>query len=300
MDLNQLRTFVAVVQQGSFAGAARQLAVDPSAITRAVAALEASLEVRLLQRTTRRLSLTDAGTAFLERVQPLVAELDRAADDARSAGSEVRGSVRVTASVAFGQTVLVPLLPALHQAHPRLEVELVLTDAVIDLVAERIDVALRLGPAVDSSLVGARLMPVQHRVVASPAYLKKHGRPRTPQDLSRCDCLRFPFPGYRTQWLFRDRAGGVQTVPVGGWLVMSTALALHRAALDGLGPALLAGWLVDADIAAGRLVDLFPTHEATATGFDGAAWVLHHSREHVPRRVRVFIDFVQARLQRRR
>lgn len=300
MDLHQLRTFVAVVQQGSFAGAARQLAVDPSAITRAVAALEASLEVRLLQRTTRRLSLTDAGTAFLERVQPLVAELDRAADDARSAGSEVRGSVRVTASVAFGQTVLVPLLPALHQAHPRLQVELVLTDAVIDLVAERIDVALRLGPAVDSSLVGSRLVPVRHRVVASPAYLKKHGRPRTPQDLARCDCLRFPFPGYRTQWLFRDRAGDVQTVPVGGWLVMSTALALHRAALDGLGPALLAGWLVDADIAAGRLVDLFPAHEATATGFDGAAWVLHHSREHVPRRVRVFIDFVQARLQRRR
>ena len=300
MDLHQLRTFVAVVQQGSFAGAARQLAVDPSAITRAVAALEASLEVRLLQRTTRRLSLTDAGTAFLERVQPLVAELDRAADDARSAGSEVRGSVRVTASVAFGQTVLVPLLPALHQAHPRLQVELVLTDAVIDLVAERIDVALRLGPAVDSSLVGSRLMPVRHRVVASPAYLKKHGRPRTPQDLARCDCLRFPFPGYRTQWLFRDREGDVQTVPVAGWLVMSTALALHRAALDGLGPALLAGWLVDADIAAGRLVDLFPTHEATATGFDGAAWVLHHSREHVPRRVRVFIDFVQARLQRRR
>lgn len=299
MDLHQLRTFVAVVQQGSFAGAARQLAVDPSAITRAVAALEASLEVRLLQRTTRRLSLTDAGTAFLERVQPLVAELDRAADDARSAGSEVRGSVRVTASVAFGQTVLVPLLPALHQAHPRLQVELVLTDAVIDLVAERIDVALRLGPAVDSSLVGSRLMPVRHRVVASPAYLKKHGRPRTPQDLARCDCLRFPFPGYRTQWLFRDREGGVQTVPIGGWLVMSTALALHRAALDGLGPALLAGWLVDADIAAGRLVDLFPAHEATATGFDGAAWVLHHSREHVPRRVRVFIDFVQARLQRR-
>lgn len=300
MDLHQLRTFVAVVQQGSFAGAARQLAVDPSAITRAVAALEASLEVRLLQRTTRRLSLTDAGTAFLERVQPLVAELDRAADDARSAGSEVRGSVRVTASVAFGQTVLVPLLPALHQAHPRLQVELVLTDAVIDLVAERIDVALRLGPAVDSSLVGSRLMPVRHRVVASPAYLKKHGRPRTPQDLARCDCLRFPFPGYRTQWLFRDREGDVQTVPVAGWLVMSTALALHRAALDGLGPALLAGWLVDPDIAAGRLVDLFPAHEATATGFDGAAWVLHHSREHVPRRVRVFIDFVQARLQRRR
>lgn len=300
MDLHQLRTFVAVVEQGSFAGAARQLALDPSAITRAVAALEASLDVRLLQRTTRRLSLTEAGSAFLERVQPLVAELDRAADDARSAAGTVRGTVRVTASVAFGQAVLVPLLPALHKAHPALEVDLLLADAVVDLVAERIDVALRLGPAVDSSLVGSRLMPVRHRVVASPAYLKSHGRPRQPQDLSRCACLRFPFPGYRTQWSLRDRSGAVQTVPVGGWLVMSSALALQRAALDGLGPALLASWLIDPDIAAGRLVDLFPEHEATATGFDGGAWVLHHSREHVPQRVRVFVDFVKSALGARR
>jgi DNA-binding transcriptional LysR family regulator len=300
MDLHQLRSFVTVVEQGSFAGAARQLALDPSAITRAVAALETSLDVRLLQRTTRRLALTDAGAAFLERVQPLVAELDRAAEDARSAASEVRGTVRVTASVAFGQAVLVPLLPALHRAHPKLEIELVLTDAVLDIVAERIDVALRMGPAVDSSLVGSKLMPVRHRVVASAGYLKSHGRPRSPQDLARCDCLRFTFPGYRTQWQFRDRAGEVQTVPVAGWLVTSTALALHRAALDGLGPALLPDWLVGADLAAGRLVDVFPQHDVTATGFDGAAWLLHPSREHVPRRVRVFIDFVKAQLQPRR
>jgi DNA-binding transcriptional LysR family regulator len=297
MDIRQLKTFVEVVQQGSFAGAARQQGVDPSAVTRAVAALEAALGARLLQRTTRKVALTEAGAAYLERVRPLLDELDGAADELRANTGGVRGTVRVTASVAYGQAVLVPLLPALHAQHPGLEVDLVLSDAVVDVVTQRIDVALRLGPAVDSSLVGVKLAAVRPRVVASPAYLKAHGRPRTPQDLAACDCLRFPLPGYRTQWSFRDRQGGVQSVAVRGWLVMSTALALHRAALDGLGPALLADWLVDPDIDAGRLVDLFPKHEATATNFDSAVWLLYASREHMPRRVRAFVDFVKAKLR---
>jgi DNA-binding transcriptional LysR family regulator len=296
MDIRYLKTFVEVVQQGSFAGAARALEMDPSAVTRAVAALEDTLGARLLQRTTRRVALTEAGAGYLERVRPLLDELTRAGEDLQHAAGEVRGVVRVTASVAYGQTVLVPMLPALHAAHPGLEMDLVLSDAVVDVVAQRIDVALRLGPAVDSSLVGLKLATVRPRVVASPAYLKRHGRPRTPQDLAQCECLRFPLPGYRTQWSFRERdSQPMQTVAVRGWLVMSTALALHRAALDGLGPALLSDWLVGPDLDAGRLVDLFPNHEATATNFDSAVWLLYASREHVPQRVRAFVDFVKAR-----
>jgi DNA-binding transcriptional LysR family regulator len=297
MDTRHLKAFVEVVQQGSFAGAARALDMDPSAVTRAVAAIEAELGARLLQRTTRKVALTEAGASYLERVRPLLDELTRASEELQDTTSQVRGTVRVTASVAYGQTVLVPLLPALHAEHPGLEIDLVLSDAVVDLVGERIDVALRLGPAVDSSLVGFKLAPVRPRVVVSPTYLKRHGRPRTPQDLARCDCLRFPLPGYRTQWSFRERDNGaVQEVAVRGWLVMSTALALHRAALDGLGPTLLADWLVGVDLEAGRLVDLFPHHEATATNFDSAVWLLFASREHMPRRVRAFVDFVKARI----
>jgi DNA-binding transcriptional LysR family regulator len=295
MDTQHLKTFVEVVQQGSFAGAARTLDMDPSAVTRAVAAVEAALGTRLLQRTTRKVALTEAGAGYLERVRPLLDELERAGEELRSTTGEVRGTVRVTASVAYGQTVLVPMLPALHAAHPGLEIDLVLSDAVVDLVGQRIDVALRLGPAVDSSLVGLKLAPVRPRVVASPAYLKRHGRPRVPQDLAQCECLRFPLPGYRTQWSFRERGGAVQHVAVRGWLVMSTALALHRAALDGLGPALLSDWLVDGDLKTGRLIDLFPQHDATATNFDSAVWLLYASREHLPRRVRAFVDFVKAR-----
>jgi len=227
---------------------------------------------------------------------PLLEELERAGEELRDSTGQVRGTARVTASVAYGQTVLVPLMPALHEAHPGLEVDLLLSDAVFDLVSQRIDIALRLVPAVDSSLVGMQLRPVRFRVCASPAYLRQHGRPRRPADLAQCDCLRFPLPGYRTQWSFRGLEGGTESVALRGWLVMSTALALHRAAIDGLGPALLGDWLIDADLAAGRLVDLFPEHEVTATNFDSAVWLLYASREHVPRRVRAFVDFMKGRL----
>ena len=296
MDIQQLKVFIQVVQQGSFAGAARHLDLTPSAVTRAVAALETTLGARLLQRTTRKVALTEAGAAYLERVRPLLDELERAAEELHANTGQVCGTVRVTASVAYGQTVLVPMLPALHVAHPALEVDLILSDSVLDLVAQRIDVALRLGPSVDSSLVGMQLRPVRFRVCASPAYLRKHGRPRHPADLAHCACLRFPLPGYRTQWTLRDKDGRTEVIAVHGWLVMSTALALHRAALDGLGPALLGDWLIDADIAAGRLVDLFPKHEATATNFNSAVSLLYASREHVPRRVRAFVEFVKDRL----
>jgi DNA-binding transcriptional LysR family regulator len=299
MHLDQLRTFIEVVRQGSFAGAARSLNLDPSKVTRSVAGLESLLGVRLLQRSTRQLALTADGEAYLAQVEPLLTELDLATEQLRSGSGQLRGLVRVTASVAFGQTLLVPLLPRLHALHPGLEVELLLSDSVVDLVTQRVDLALRLGPSVDSSLIGQRLRAVNFRAVASPRYLKAHGRPRRPADLADCACLRFPLPGFRTQWMFRpfsEPSGAVETVPVGGWLVASSALALRQAALDGLGVALLSDWLVGNDIASGRLVDLLPKWEATATHFDSGVWLLYASREHLPQRVRVVRDFLRERL----
>lgn len=298
MDTAQLKTFVAVVQHGSFAAAARALDLSPSAATRLVAALEAQLGARLLQRTTRRVALTEAGARYLERVQPALEQLDQAGEELLSTTGQVRGTVRMTASVAYGQAVIAPLLPALHAAHPALQVECLFSDATLDLVAQRIDVALRLGPAIDSSLVGLRLADVRLRVVASPEYLKRHGRPRTPRDLARCKCLRYALPGYRSQWSFRRPGGTPEAVPISGWLVVSSGLALRRAALDGLGPALLGDWLIGPDLASGQLVDLFPRHEVSATRFDSAVWLLYASREHLPRRVRALVDFLKAAIGR--
>lgn len=298
MDLAHLRTFVEVVRQGSFAGAARALDLDPSKVTRAVAALEAELGVRLLQRSTRRTTLTEGGASYLSRIGPLLSELDLAAEQLRSGSRELRGLVRLTATVAFGQAVLVPMLATLHARHPALEVELVFSDAVLDLVAHRIDLALRLGPSVDGSLVGHRLRDLRYRVVASPGYLHQHGRPKDPADLARADCLRFPIPGFRTRWCFRAEPGGrVQEVAVGGWLVASPALVLRQAALDGLGLALLSDWLVGEDLRTGRLVDVFPHLEATATHFDSAVWLLATARsQQLPLRVRAVRDLLLEKL----
>lgn len=296
MDLQQLRHFVEVVHHGSFAAAARHLDLTPSVVTRSVAALEDELGVRLMQRTTRRLALTEAGATYHAQVLGVLEALERAHDDARGVTGDVRGTVRLTASVAYGQTVVVPLLAELHALHPALEIDLQLTDKVLDLVTERVDLALRLGPPQDTSLVGQALTPVRMRVVASPGYLKRHGRPRTPADLAVCDCLRFPLPGFRTQWRFRDGQGAVESVDIKGWLVLSTALALHHAALADLGPVLLGDWLIGPDLEAGRLVDLFPALEATATDFDSAVWLLYASRAYLPRRVRAVADFLKARI----
>ncbi len=301
MDLQQLRTFVAVVNLGSFAAAARQLEVAPSVVTRAVAGLEQALGVLLMHRTTRKLALTESGALYFEQVRGLLAALDRASEEARASTGAVRGTVRLTASVAYGQAVIVPLLPALHERHPGLQIDLLLSDAVLDLAVERVDLALRLGASVAPGLVGVQLARVRYHVVASPAYLVRHGRPRTPADLALCDCLRFALTGFRTQWRFRassstSEGGAVQAVDVRGWLVLSNALALHRAALDGLGPALLPGWLVNGDLASGSLQDLFPQHEATATAFDSAVWLLYPTRDYLPIRVRAVADFLKARL----
>lgn len=297
MDIQQLRTFVDVVHHGSFAAAARHLDLAPSVVTRSVAALERDLGVRLMQRTTRKLSLTEAGAAYYERVRGLLEGLDRASDEARATTGDVTGPVRITSSVTFGQTVLVPLLPALRERHPGLQVDLILTDNMLDLVAERVDLAVRLGPAQDSSLIAQRLMAIRYRVCASPAYLAQHGRPSEPSDLALRDCLRQPLPGFRTQWKFRDPDGALQRVDVHGWLMLSNALALQRAALDGLGPTLLADWLVDADLTAGRLVDLFPHHEVTAANFDAGVWLMYASRAYVPRRVRAVVDFLRQQIK---
>ncbi len=295
MDIVSLRLFVDVAQRHSFSAVARDRAIDPSSVSRAVAALEAELGTRLFQRTTRTLALTEAGELYLARVAPLVEELERARDDVASARTDPAGTIRLTASVAFGQMRVVPLLAAFGAAFPRLELELILSDANVDLVADRIDLAIRLAPSYRADVIGVKLIPTRYRVVASPGYNNREDLPGTPEALSHRECLRFNLPDYRTRWLFR-RNSKVTEVPVGGRIVISNALALRSAALSGLGPALLGDWLVRDDLAAGRLVDLFPDHDVAATTFDTAAWLLYPSKEHLPSKVRAVIDFLRKEL----
>jgi DNA-binding transcriptional LysR family regulator len=294
MDTALLRTFIDVVHLGSFAEVARRHNVDPSQVSRAVATLEEQLGARLFQRSTRRLEPTEAALRFFEHVEPLVRELDAAMAEAGDSTSEVRGTLRVTASVAFGARALVPMLAALRNKHPQLLLDLVLTDAVLDVLAERIDIAFRLGPKLDTGLLGMRLMSTRYRVVASPAWIKRHGLPSSPEALSALPVATFPLAGFRDHWRFRDASGAETTVAVSPGLLISNGLGLLQAAADGLGPTLLADWLTADDRASGRLVDLFPQHEATATDFDTAVWLLYASRQYLPLKVRAFIDFSKA------
>lgn len=293
MDISALQLFVEVMNQGSFAAVARDRNLDPSSVSRTIACLEAELGVRLFQRTTRQLSPTEAGTTYCERIEPLLAEMQQAIDIITDVSKKPRGTLRVTASVSFGHHCIVPLLPALAAQYPDLTVDLWLTDTVVDLVADRIDVAVRLGVLADSTLVAQRLMPTQYVVCASPAYLKRSHFLQQPMDLANHNCLLFPLAGFRSRWLFKDQTGQVSEVSVSGRTVISSAIALQQCAIAGMGLTLLPKWLVDADVQAGTLVNVFPNYEVTATNFSTAAWLVYPSRAYMPLKVRAFINFLK-------
>jgi DNA-binding transcriptional LysR family regulator len=299
MDAAALKTFVDVARLGSFAHVAREHDLDPSLISRTVAALEGELGVRLFQRTTRKLSLTEAGHLYLARVAPLVDELELAREEALAISSginnQAQGTLRMTSSVAFGVTQLTSLLPEFHRQHPQLKVELLLTDSNLNLVSDRIDLAVRLGAQFEGDVVLTKLMRTRYRVCASPGYIAVRGAPKTPADLADHRCLLLTLPEFRHEWHFKDARGKVQTVPVDGDIIISSPLALRRCAIDGVGPVLLTDWLANDAIADGTLLDLFPHLQATATSFDTGVWLLYPTRSYLPLKVRVMVDFLKSK-----
>ncbi|MCB2128178.1 MAG: LysR family transcriptional regulator [Rhodobacteraceae bacterium] len=293
MDPADLALLLDVARTGSFAGAARARGVDPSSIGRTVAGIEADLGIRLFERTTRRMEMTEAGERYLARIAPLLEEIAQAGDEARDASAAPSGTLRLSASVTFGQRVIVPRLGAFRAAHPAIRVEGVFTDANVDLVADRIDLAVRLGPGVEGDLIVSKLMDTHYRVVAAPDYLAGAAPLERPEDMARHRAVLFPFRDFRSRWLFRDARGKVVEQPVDGELVLTPALALRGACLAGLGPALLPDWLIGDDVASGRLVRCLPEWEVTATTFDTAAWLVYPSRSYLPAKVRAMIDFLR-------
>lgn len=294
MKISELNLFLDVSRFGSFARAAEKHGVDPSSISRQISTLENELGYRLLERTTRRLSLTEAGQLTFDRIQAPLEELDQIFAEAKDRLSVPSGLLRVTASVAFGERWLAPRIAGFQAAYPEIRLDMVLTDRNIDLVAENVDVAIRLGERMSGSYVASRLMGTHYRVVASPGYLARHSRPETPRDLARHNCLTFSLPGYGSTWLFREGSHGQIEVAVSGSVSMTNALGLRRAALEAVGVALLSDWTIDEDLQAGTLIDVFPKLSAAATGFETAAWVLYPSKAYIPAKTRAFIDFMKS------
>ncbi len=292
-DLNAALVLVRVVQEGSFRAAGEMLGMPKTTVSRKVSELEAQLEVQLLQRTTRRLSLTEAGLAFMDEAEAAIARLEAAQEAVTELQREPRGRLRVTTTVTLGELFLAPLLAEFLEANPGVEVLLQLTDRQVDLVAERFDVAIRAGPLPDSSLIARTIGCSTYRVVASPDYLARHGTPHRPSDLSSHACLRFTRSGMevRSSWPFGVGAR-TSEVAISGRLVSNDYMVLRTAAEQGLGIARLPSLLLHDAIQAGRLVALIDDQAPPPNPLH----LLHPGARRLPARTRAFIDFIQPRM----
>ncbi len=298
MDFETLHLFQEVAHRLSFAAVAEERGVNPSSVSRAIGQLEKQLGARLFQRTTRRMALTEAGVNFLQRASVIVEEMEAACDDLRSDPAGPAGTLRLSASVAFGERVVLPLVDDFRESFPNLRLDLMFSDDNVDLVAEGIDLAIRLASGLRGDLVATRLMNTRYMICASPDYLAGARPLKTPSDLADHRCVLFTMPAFRSEWTFRSSDGLEEAVAIDGDLAISSALSLRSAVLAGMGPALLVDWLVAQDLAEGRLVNLFPDHAVTATTFDTAAWLVYPSRSYLPLKVRATIDFLRAKVRK--
>lgn len=285
--LAAMEAFVAVVEAGSFARASERLGISTTSASRLVSTLEAHLDARLLHRTTRRLSLTDAGRVYYQHCTTLLSDLAEA-EAAVSADNRVAsGLLRVSAPVSFGTRHLAAMLPRFRQEQPKVSLELSLNDRVVDLVEEGHDLAVRISNQLPTSLVARPLAPIRIVVCAAPAYLERHGRPRAPDDLSRHQCLLYSYSDPVDQWNFTG-PNGPQQVPVSGFLTANNGDVLRMAALAGEGIVRQPSFIVGGDLLSGRLVPLL---ESYATPLQ-MAYAVYPSRRHLAARVRAFIDFL--------
>jgi DNA-binding transcriptional LysR family regulator len=288
--LKQLETFVSVAARGSLTAAANAEGVAPAIIGRRIDALEARLGVKLLVRTTRRLSLTHEGASFLEDCQRLLGELHNAEASVSAGGVKASGLLRVSAPAGFGRRHVAPLVPGFVERNPEVAFSLDLNDRIVDLVNEGYDCALRVGALADSSLVSVRLGENRRVCVASPDYLRRHGTPQVPQDLLRHCCLVYTSQGAQARgWTFRVD-GALQHLRVGGPLDCSDGAVLHAWCVEGQGLAWRSMWEVGDDLAAGRLREVLAEFEAPPVGIQ----IVFAQRKHMPLRQRLWIDYMKA------
>jgi DNA-binding transcriptional LysR family regulator len=296
--LAAMRAFVRSVELGSFSKAAAEESIKVSTVSRYVSALEADLGAALLNRSTRNLHLTEAGTTFYERAAQILAELEEARLATTSLNQQPRGLLRINMPVAFGRRHVMPHLRDFLTAYPDIRVDATLSDARVDLIASGTDVAVRIGALADSALVAKRLASHRRLLVASPGYLEAAPPPAAPEDLARHACLAFALQP-SSAWYFR-RPGAADAAPlevgIAGPLKANDTEALLEAARSGLGIALLPSWSVGEEIRDGRLITLLPDWEALiAPGRERAIWGVYPPKKVVAPKVRVFLDFLHRR-----
>ena len=291
MDLFiSLRSFAQVVESGSFARAAERLALSTTAISKHVADLEAHLDTRLLNRTTRKLSLTESGQAFHERCTQLLHDLEEAEQEAAGATGAPRGTLRLTTSVNFGVREIAPAIARFAARYPELKFDVQLSDRIVDLVEEGFDLAIRIGRSGSENLVARRLGEIRVILCASPEYLQQHGTPSAPDDLAQHNCLTYEYSVPRSQWRLLDVTGNEHLVTVSGSMRSNNAELLAEVAAQGCGIVFHPDFIVNEYLQSGRLVPLLPDY----TGSSLPIYAVYPSRKHLSAKVRAFVDFLVA------
>jgi DNA-binding transcriptional LysR family regulator len=294
----QMESFVSVAQRGSLTAAAKAEGVAPAIMGRRLDGLEEQLGVKLLIRTTRRITLTHEGSAFLEDCQRLLADLSNAEASVSAGGIKASGHLRMTAPGGFGRRHVAPLVPLFHALHPDVTVSLNLSDRVVDIAGEGFDCAVRVGDMPDSSLVSVRLADNRRLCVATPDYLARHGVPKQPSDLARFDCLSLSSDASQTRgWAFKlPKADGFEVVYLkpSGPLDCSDGQVLHDWCLRGWGIAWRSTWEVEAEISEGKLVSVLEDFAAPPNGI----YAVFPQRKHLALRVRLWIDFLKLHYSR--
>jgi DNA-binding transcriptional LysR family regulator len=289
-DFTRVRSFLKVVEAGSFSAAARDVS-SASAVARQIKALETELGVRLLNRNTRSLSLTDAGRLFHSRMTLLMNEFISARDEVKSLHEGMKGVLRVSLRTGAGMTVIVPALPKFLQQYPDLSVSVSLSDEKRDLISNEIDVAVWLGEPPNTEIVARRLSPSRRIVCASAAYLAKHGIPAEPEALSDHNCLIFEGPSYSVRWHF-TRGDEAKEVAVRGTVSSDSSLVLMSSCIDGTGLIIVQQWMVQHLIAEGKLTRILADWDVSPRPGDAALYAVYPSRRGLSHKVRVFIEFL--------
>ena len=286
--ITSMTVFCRVASSGSFAGAARRLNMSPAAVTTHIRALEDRLGTRLLNRTTRKVSLTEAGGAYFERCAQILGEIEEAEHAATELQSNPRGTLRLNLSMALAEP-LAPFVAEFMIVFPEVAIDMTVTERMVDLVEERFDLAIRAGQLADSSLIVRRLLTIRLVLCASPAYLEKFGTPQRPTDLENHNCLTFQRPP-NEEWSFQG-PGGVETVQIGGTLHANNPLVLRAAVLRGIGLAMLSRYFVAEDLRSGALVPVMTEFGLTEI----AVQAIYPHSHRLSAKVRTFVDFLAER-----
>jgi DNA-binding transcriptional LysR family regulator len=286
-SFSEMSVFARVVASGSLSAAARELGLSPAMVSRRLAALEGRLGVRLVNRTTRSLHLTDEGASYYESCSRVLAEIEQANAAVSAGGQEPQGTLRVALPAAFGNQYVAPLVPQFAARYPAVQLSLSLSDRTVNLVEDGFDLAVRIAALGDSSLAARRLAPNRRVVCATPEYLRRHGTPRSPDELAQHNCL--IASDFSAAWEYKGPDGKAGSVRVSGRYVCDNWEVLREWALAGLGIALKSTWDVRRHLESGALVSLLPGYSFDS---DVAIYAVYPHRRHLPAKTRAFIDFL--------